>query len=344
MKNIELNKLIENAFDFFEHSLDEFEDNPKYSVIHFYTAVELFLKARLMAEHWSLVILKDPDWKKFHRGEFVSVSLQEAADRLERVVRSGLNSEELKCFKRIANHRNRIMHFFHEVISDKAKKDLLLEIAREQVTAWYFLRELLFVRWKNIFHKMSGNIYRINQKLIRHHEYLNIVYENRQSQIDQFLKNGSVIKLCPYCGYKSHVIENEIADLKVGSCLVCEQKGTELSIICPDCENSVTFVNEGRGECIECKRSFEPEDLVSLLTKDIRGDKDYFESGLPAHCTYCDGYETVIEYSGALLYLNCFEIFKEYEMDQCDWCGHKNAGKLEDSFLTGCPGCYGRFG
>ncbi|MBN1293095.1 MAG: hypothetical protein JXB48_14745, partial [Candidatus Latescibacteria bacterium] len=60
MKNNQLNKLIENAFDFFERSLDEFEDNPKYSVIHFYAAVELFLKARLMAEHWSLVVLRDP--------------------------------------------------------------------------------------------------------------------------------------------------------------------------------------------------------------------------------------------------------------------------------------------
>ena len=42
-----LQLLVENAIDFLNQAADELANNPKYSVIHFYTAVELLLKARL---------------------------------------------------------------------------------------------------------------------------------------------------------------------------------------------------------------------------------------------------------------------------------------------------------
>jgi HEPN domain-containing protein len=43
--------VIENAFDFLETAIEEFNEKPKYSILHFSTAVELFLKARLIHEH-----------------------------------------------------------------------------------------------------------------------------------------------------------------------------------------------------------------------------------------------------------------------------------------------------
>ena len=50
--------LVENAIDFLQMSVQELEKRPKYSVIHFAMSVELFLKARLLREHWSLVVSK----------------------------------------------------------------------------------------------------------------------------------------------------------------------------------------------------------------------------------------------------------------------------------------------
>ena len=50
-QRILLERLVENAMDFLHRSIDEFSEHPKFSVIHFHAAVELFLKARLMAEH-----------------------------------------------------------------------------------------------------------------------------------------------------------------------------------------------------------------------------------------------------------------------------------------------------
>lgn len=46
-----LGELVANAIDFLTLATEEFESRLKHSVIAFYTAVELMLKARLMAEH-----------------------------------------------------------------------------------------------------------------------------------------------------------------------------------------------------------------------------------------------------------------------------------------------------
>jgi hypothetical protein len=50
--------LVANAIDFLTLATEEFEGRPKHSIIAFHSAVELVLKARLMHEHWSLVVGK----------------------------------------------------------------------------------------------------------------------------------------------------------------------------------------------------------------------------------------------------------------------------------------------
>ena len=120
-----LERLVDNGFDFLNKAIEYLQDNPKFSVIHFHAAVELFLKARLMEEHWSLVISQRqyPDWKKFISGNFQSLSIDGAADRLEKVVRSGLSKPELKSFREITKHRNKVVHFFHEAHSPEENSE-----------------------------------------------------------------------------------------------------------------------------------------------------------------------------------------------------------------------------
>jgi hypothetical protein len=53
--------ICENGLGFVSKAIDQLwnEGSPdalKYSVINFYSGVELLLKARLMREHWSLVV------------------------------------------------------------------------------------------------------------------------------------------------------------------------------------------------------------------------------------------------------------------------------------------------
>src|SRR4030066_797129 len=115
------NSLVENALDFLPKAILELEDYPKYSVIHFHAALELFLKARLMAEHLTLVVAQrqEPNLDKFMAGDFQSVSLCDAATRLKKVVRSGLSEQQLETFEAVAKHRNKMVHFFHETHTKK---------------------------------------------------------------------------------------------------------------------------------------------------------------------------------------------------------------------------------
>lgn len=91
-----IGRLVENALDFLHHAIENLERFPKLSIINFYTAVELFLKARLLHEHWSLVVAKDPDWDKFISGDFVSVSFEDACGRLSRIVKLAFRTALVK--------------------------------------------------------------------------------------------------------------------------------------------------------------------------------------------------------------------------------------------------------
>lgn len=186
------NRLVENGLDFLSKAISELTDRPKYSVIHFYAAVELFVKSRLMYEHWSLVITKrqEPDWDKFVSGDFQSVSLDEAAIRLDKIVRSGLSGAEISAFREIAKHRNKMVHFFHEAHSAEENNELTRSIIKQQLKAWYFLHQLLTVQWNEVFTDWSENISKIDTSLRKYHEFLQIVFDNMRSQIEVLKKKG----------------------------------------------------------------------------------------------------------------------------------------------------------
>lgn len=91
LKKIEEAKynLTQSAFDFLERSVEDIKDHPKYAVIHFATAVELLLKARLMNEHWSLAVehVSKAEINEFLQGRCKTVSPAEAVKRLTKNLR-----------------------------------------------------------------------------------------------------------------------------------------------------------------------------------------------------------------------------------------------------------------
>lgn len=104
----EFDKLVESALDFLNRALKKVKTEPKYSVIDFFTGVELILKARLLHEHWSLVVAKpgDVSKQKFLEGSFESATRKQCFTRLENVCGETLN-EEQACFDQLAERRNR---------------------------------------------------------------------------------------------------------------------------------------------------------------------------------------------------------------------------------------------
>jgi len=108
--------LAQSAIDFLEKAVGEIGQHPKYSVIHFAIAVELILKARLMNEHWSLVVEKtsDADIASFLEGKCKTVNPAEAIIRLQKICAQSIPIEASIQFSKLAAHRNRMLHFFHE--------------------------------------------------------------------------------------------------------------------------------------------------------------------------------------------------------------------------------------
>src|SRR5688572_5966325 len=111
----EFTSLVENALDFLNKSVRELKaGEAKYSVIHFYSGLELFLKARLLLEHWSLTAsdVNKMAKNKFAAGDFQSIGLDEAKSRLANILGSELSPPESKVYERLRKRRNQAIHFY----------------------------------------------------------------------------------------------------------------------------------------------------------------------------------------------------------------------------------------
>ena len=336
-------RLVGNALDFLDQSIkDLLERNTKSSVINFYTALELFLKARLMADHWSLVVaqLNDADWAKFTSGDFRSVSLKETANRLRKIVGSELTEEEIQSFELIRTHRNKMVHFFH----GHQEKDLAT-IAKEQLVAWHFLHGLLIRRWREHFGKWLIKLQDIDMKLKEHHGFLQAVFEYKKNEIRRRQKNGSVFRVCASCTFKSQEHQRGKDEFYDAECLVCGLVEKCLQLECNGCHDRIYFVNEGFSSCEKCGKQFEPENLADHLWdsgRAHRANQDGDFSWDLGNCGDCDGYHTVIRFEDDSYFcVSCFTRF-DY-LSPCDYCQELHTGDMKDSYLMGCSQCDGVF-
>ena len=342
------NRLVENALDFLARSIDELRSSPKYSVIHFHAAIEIFLKARLMADHWSLVVTKrqEPDWEKFVLGDFQSVSLDEAAQKLKKAVRSGLTDHELRAFRDVTKHRNKMVHFFHEAHLEQQSKQLLQTIAKQQLNAWYLLHKLIRGRWNTVFAAWSEKILDIDGELRKHHGFLQVVFDHLQDEIQKRTKAGSLFTSCPSCGFPSQEHQSELDEVYEARCMVCELIEKCLKVQCPDCDKIVNFTNEGFSNCEFCEKIFEPETVADMLLVENEAyiaTKDGDDSWDLGNCSNCDGYHTVvrIDYEHYIC-ASCFEQFDS--LQRCGWCNEPNTGDMGHSYIAGCNHCDGKEG
>ncbi len=341
-------RLVQNGFDFLFKAISELKDQPKYSVIHFHAAVELFVKARLMHEHWSLVVAKkqDPDWTKFVTGDFQSVSLDEAASRLDKVVGSGLSGAEFEAFRDVAKHRNKMVHFFHEAHSDQESDDLRRGIVKQQLKAWYFLHQLLTVQWKEVFSNWSKEIAEIDRALRKSHEFLQVIFDSLGPEIKVLKAKGTLLEQCPSCGFAAQQHDDEVKVVYDAKCLVCGLAEKCLKIPCPDCDGTVTFVSDGFASCQSCDKTFEPQNLADALIDEgaahaaaMDGD-DSWDAG---NCSDCDGYHTVVRTENdEWICASCLGVFES--LGRCGWCNEPNTGDMEHSYVAGCNHCDGLAG
>lgn len=344
-KSFAFKNLVENAFDFLHKASREFEKEPKYSAIHFYAALELFLKARLLHEHWTLILTKpeDADLIKFKKGEFHSVSLTEAKKRLDCILQEDLTPDEFDCFKGLRDNRNRLVHFFHRDILSK-KKDREA-IAGQQCRAWFYLHRILTQRWKSVFEKYQAQILAFDKSMRKYRQYLKAKFYQLNSGIIAAKKSGTVFRKCPSCAYPSFKEDSSNTPLLILKCLVCDFSANAIRLDCPKCEAEQLLVTEPGDQCDKCQRDFSADDVKSFLTKDAVLTKDTLDEIHEANCGECQAYHSVVPVSEETWFCtNCFSIFRRSNIQVCEWCSDPTTEDVEDSYDTGCEYCDGHVG
>ena len=341
-------RLVDNAFDFLTHSIRELDAHPKYSVIHFSAAMELLLKARLMSDHWSHVVARGQkaDFAKFVAGDFRSVSLDEAIDKLDRILSTGLTEREIRAFKDITRHRNKMVHFFHEADYSSQQQDVRQEIAKEQLRAGYFLHRLLREQWKEVFRDWSMQIDDIYEGLKTRRTFLQVVFDEKAPMIRERMAGGSTFLSCPSCGFDALEHAGMLDQIKTSGCLVCDLVDRILIVECSNCGERVNFRGEGFSACEACGVDYEPDDVVGCLVDEQAryvATKDGDDSYDLGNCSLCDGYQTVVrDRCGDYVCASCFRQF-DY-LSRCGWCNEPNTGDMSDSYVAGCNHCDGLSG
>ena len=336
--------LARNAFDFLNRAILDFAESPKYSVIHFCAAVEMLLKARLMCEHWSLIVAKpnEANLDKFVEGDFISVTLSDARARLKDIAKEDISSDAYNSFRALANHRNKMIHFFHKALeSDDAAKT---EIVIEQCRAWFHLHRLLR-GWKGYFSDFDTEIRDADYSMKAHGKYLQTKFKALKAELENARKEGNVPQECNICHYKAAIptsLDDQVAFTK---CLVCDYKELEVKLTCPHCQETTVVAGNGDSECQHCHGELTPEDVFNSLYDSgdahawiADGDDTY----QPGNCGYCDGYHTVVKRGDYYLCTDCFDWSDT--ISQCEWCQELKTGNLQYSYAQGCGVCEGRMG
>lgn len=334
--------LTRNAFDFLKRGIDEFDQAPKYSVIHFCAAVEMLLKARLMKEHWSLVVSKpeQASLAKFMAGDFMSVTMDEARARIRDIVGEEVADDAFNSFRTLANHRNKMVHFFHADVDgdDKAKAQIVAEYCR----SWFHLHRLLN-RWGAYFGDFHAEIASADCAMKKHRKYLTAKFNALKSDLDAARKAGTLPRACGACGFEAAIPTALDAHVALLECKVCDHAEAQVSIDCPHCQSALVISGEGYATCTHgsCGKSIEPKHLISALSKHSFDPND-FEADFPANCGSCEGHHTVVQCGGQYFCACCFEISDHVE--KCESCNEMNTGDMEFSRANGCGQCEGQWG
>jgi ribosomal protein S27AE len=332
--------LTKSAFEFLARAIDEFAESAKFSTVHFAIAIELFLKARLMREHWSLLLDKpdQADKAAFFKGDAKTVTPEQTIERLRRIALVTIPQSSRDIFGTIAKHRNKMVHFAHAGETDADGPDGVQKIAEEQCAGWLALKSLL-AEWTQ-FEDYSAEIWRIGAKMEGHRAYLQKAFAAKAEELKAHRNAGGRVIDCPSCRFESVKVEEQVGSIAKADCVVCRFfHGSEIAIDCcgEDCGEPIRFTSYDRApsECPLCKAGLSKEDIREALDTGEAITKDNYFDHVPINCPHCSGYHTVVEHHDRYVCTECFELDDTYGV-----CGHCSEGQLggvpEHSSLVGC--------
>jgi hypothetical protein len=339
-------RLVENAIDFLKVSLEDFENRPKYSVINFCSAVEIFFKARLIVEHWSLVVAKPETARSttFQKGDFKSVTLDQSISRLQNIAGERFSEEAQATFTILREHRNKLMHFFNPEYSDTSDRQTLTQIESEQCRAWWHLRELLRFQWKKYFVGFDKQIEELDKLMHEHRKFLGEKFKFLKPDIQALIEAGNTIATCSACGFSAAQQTEDTPPIKDCKCLVCGSIDRYLYIPCSYCGKDQAYRGDGDITCTGCGENIGIDEIIERCTpEDFQKPPNEQCENLLAYCHYCDHPDpSVAKLGNEWVCLACLE--PHFEPGYCDWCNEFITGDLEGSGYFGCAHCDGKRG
>lgn len=339
------NSLVTNAMDFLDVAIGEIRERPKYSVIHFYSAVEIIFKSRLLLEHWALV-WDEPssaNKTKFEKGNFRSVSLENSIQRLKAIGGVNIDNNSILSFQRLQDHRNQLIHFFHPEYGPNPSNEIIAAVVADLCVSWFYLHRILTKFWRSEYSSYDQPLDELNRRMMQLREYLTVRYESVKPDIAKGIERGVQFENCYSCGFHAAKITGNEDPLFHTTCFVCANDNTWLEVPCPKCSQPVRTYELGEGVCSNCETQINMGYLIDLLgTKQT--PREALENPAHGYCTNCEwpSEPTVIPWADQYICLNCFSTY-DY-LAYCEWCNEKNAGDISDSYLYGCVLCEGRHG
>jgi hypothetical protein len=273
------NSVVKNAFLFLKQSVNNLDEIPRSSIIDLYTAIELLFKARLMKEHWSLILTKpeDADITRFENGDFHSVYLEQSEKRLKNICKESFKLEAMNNFKALGEHRNQIVHFAHTGFSNNSD-----ELVIEHWGAWFYLHDLLKTKWYAIFSDFQSAFDSLHTKMQNRKGFLNVKFDAVFNLIEIEKKKGNEVKTCPSCSFDGALITQENYWGDDFHCMVCDVKDEipkvlDVTIECEHCGVDVSYFMLEEHKCYSCKRSISRNYALDEYTKIYRSDYGYSE-------------------------------------------------------------------
>jgi Zn ribbon nucleic-acid-binding protein len=334
--------LIKNGLDFLHKARQELESQDlKFSIVCFWTAVEIMLKVPLVHEHWTLVCTgKKIERKKYLTGDFQSVNYQEVCDRLRDVLEMPIPKNTADVFDKVRQHRNRVVHFYHRGFTEADQQ----QIRSEQADAWFALNRLIRDDWSQLFGGQLKRQLAFNETmLLRNHEfYASVKYrhESVQERLHKETQAGRTISLCNTCNQISVVTDSPLTEMPLFKklCLVCHSASHFVEVVCPNCEAKSVIEDDNDDDffCVQCSHKERRYDILEISDK---SPQDMMLGPTPAGCSECEGLDTVCQFGEGYLCTTCL-IYHD-SLGMCDYCTYYSSSVPEVSSAFGCNFCEG---
>ncbi|MFE5974314.1 hypothetical protein ACFQ64_19395 [Streptomyces sp. NPDC056460] len=284
----------------------------KYAALHLAAGAEVLLKARLQAEHWSLVF-KDPGKAKHSElqdGSFVSCGPTEAIDRLVDIARIPIDDKDRKAVKELAERRNALQHYG---LIGKAANSFAVESKTAEV-----LNFLISFLDDHLLPTLSEA-------------------EQEEAEVDMERIRGGLLRIGGFVKKRLQILGSALKPLQ------------ERTVRCFECEQFTYVVdlpeggNGGIPNCRFCRTSASPEDAALTYGAMLAGKDPWtpdMESRASLECPDCLQTALVcgvrLMSDPAALVDFCFQCAKVIQelppISTCGVCGREH-------WLTGRPAC-----